>query len=53
MRIGLLPRAVSSPSLDSTIAMEDRHPCLTSQTVDVAEGMRAFLEKRTPVYKDR
>lgn len=45
--------SVDAPSLDSAIAMEDRNQILTSQTIDVAEGMRAFLEKRTPVYKDR
>lgn len=45
--------SVDAPSLESAIAMEDRNQILTSQTLDVGEGMRAFLEKRAPVYKDR
>lgn len=45
--------SVDAPSLEAAVAMEDRNQILTSQTIDVAEGMRAFLEKRPPQYKDR
>jgi enoyl-CoA hydratase len=45
-----LNMSVDAPSLESAIAMEDRNQILCSQTNDVREGMRAFLEKRKPVY---
>jgi enoyl-CoA hydratase len=47
-----LGMSVDAPSLESAIAMEDRNQILTSQTGDVREGMRAFLEKRPPEYED-
>jgi enoyl-CoA hydratase len=47
-----LAMSVDAPSLESAIAMEDRNQILTSQTGDVREGMRAFLEKRAPKYED-
>ena len=45
-----LNMSIDAPSLEAAIAMEDRNQILCSQTNDVREGMRAFLEKRTPVY---
>jgi enoyl-CoA hydratase/carnithine racemase len=33
--------------------MEDRNQILCAQTEDISEGVRAFLEKRKPVYRDR
>jgi len=45
-----LNMSVDAPSLEAAIAMEDRNQILCSQTNDVREGMRAFLEKRTPIY---
>ena len=41
---------VDAPSLDAAIALEDRNQVLCSQTPDFDEGVRAFLEKRDPVY---
>jgi enoyl-CoA hydratase len=45
-----LNMSIDAPSLEAAIAMEDRNQILCSQTSDVREGMRAFLEKRKPVY---
>ena len=45
-----LNMSVDAPSLESAVAMEDRNQILCAQTNDVREGMRAFLEKRQPVY---
>jgi len=45
-----LNMSIDAPSLESAIAMEDRNQILCAQTNDVREGMRAFLEKRKPVY---
>ena len=41
------------PGLDAVIALEDRNQILCARTDDFAEGVRAFLEKRTPRYHDR
>ena len=40
-------------SLEAAIAMEDRNQILCAQDGDFAEGVRAFLEKRRPVYATR
>jgi enoyl-CoA hydratase len=45
--------SVDAGSLEAAIAMEDRNQILCAQTQDFPEGMRAFLEKRKPQYKDR
>jgi enoyl-CoA hydratase len=45
-----LNMSVDAGSLEAAIAMEDRNQILCSQTNDMREGMRAFLEKRKPVY---
>ena len=37
-------------SIEAVIAMEDRNQVLCSRSEDFGEGIRAFLEKRKPVY---
>lgn len=44
--------AVDAPSLAAAMAIENRNQVLCSRTEDFAEGRRAFLEKRRPVYSD-
>ena len=44
---------VDASSLEHAIAMEDRNQVLTAGTRDFREGIRAFLEKRTPSFEDR
>jgi enoyl-CoA hydratase/carnithine racemase len=41
---------VDAGSLEAAIAMEDRNQVLCSRSEDFNEGIRAFLEKRKPVY---
>ena len=43
---------LDAPSLESAIALEDRNQILTVQSADFTEGVRAFREKRPPVYRD-
>lgn len=45
-----LNATVDAPSLEAAIAMENRNQILCGANGDIAEGMRAFLEKRTPAY---
>jgi enoyl-CoA hydratase len=40
-------------SLQAGIDLENRTQLLASQTADLAEAMRAFMEKRPPVFGDR
>jgi enoyl-CoA hydratase len=40
-------------SMDAVVAMEDRNQILASQSPDFREGIRAFLEKRKPVWGRR
>jgi len=47
-----LKHSIDAGSLEQVIAMEDRNQILTVQTRDFREGIRAFLEKRTPVFED-
>lgn len=42
--------AIDSPSLEAAIAIENRNQLMTSASPNFAEGMRAFLEKRKPVF---
>jgi enoyl-CoA hydratase/carnithine racemase len=42
--------SVDAGSLEAAIAMEDRNQVLCSRSEDFNEGIRAFLEKRKPVY---
>ena len=48
-----LNHAVDAQGLEAAIAMEDRNQILCSLDGDFAEGVRAFLEKRPPVYEQR
>jgi enoyl-CoA hydratase/carnithine racemase len=48
-----LNMSVDAGSLDAVIAMEDRNQVLCSRSEDFNEGIRAFLEKRKPVYISR
>jgi len=48
-----LNHAIDAQGLEATIAMEDRNQILCAQDGDFAEGVRAFLEKRTPNYAPR
>ena len=45
-----LNMAVDANSLESAMAIENRNQILCSRTEDAKEGMRAFIEKRDPVY---
>jgi enoyl-CoA hydratase/carnithine racemase len=45
-----LTMAVDATSLQSAMAIENRNQVLCSQSADFAEGRRAFLEKRAPVF---
>jgi enoyl-CoA hydratase len=47
-----LNMSVDAGSLEAAIAMEDRNQILCAQTADFGEGIRAFLEKRRPDYRD-
>lgn len=42
--------AIDAPSLEAAMAIENRNQLMCSKTNDVREGMRAFIEKREPVY---
>ena len=42
--------AIDANSLEAAIAIEDRNQILCSRSEDFNEGIRAFLEKRKPVY---
>ena len=44
--------SVDAGSLEAAVAMEDRNQILCAQTADFGEGVRAFLEKRRPEYRD-
>ena len=39
-------------SMDAVVSMEDRNQILCARTDDFKEGIRAFLQKRPPAYKD-
>ncbi|WP_315837234.1 enoyl-CoA hydratase/isomerase family protein [Bradyrhizobium prioriisuperbiae] len=47
-----LNMSVDAGSIEAVIAMEDRNQVLTSRSEDFKEGIRAFLEKRKPVYRN-
>jgi len=47
-----LNASLDAGSLEQAIAMEDRNQVLCSTSPDLMEGVRAFLEKRPPEYKD-
>lgn len=45
--------AIDANGLEAAMAIENRNQLMCSTTEDVKEGMRAFIEKRDPVYKGR
>jgi enoyl-CoA hydratase/carnithine racemase len=45
-----LNMSVDAGSIEAVIAMEDRNQVLCSRSEEFSEGIRAFLEKRKPVY---
>jgi enoyl-CoA hydratase len=47
-----LNMSVDASSLEAVVAMEDRQQILAAQTGDMKEGVRAFMEKRPPEFKD-
>lgn len=48
-----LNHAIDANGLEAAIAMEDRNQILASSDGDFGEGVKAFLEKRRPVYPQR
>lgn len=44
--------ALGAPSLDQAIEIENRQQILVAQTHDRQEGLRSFLERRDPVYRN-
>lgn len=48
-----LNHAIDAAGLEAVIALEDRNQILCAQSDDFAEGISAFLEKRTPRYAAR
>jgi enoyl-CoA hydratase/carnithine racemase len=48
-----LNMSVDASSLEAAVAMEDRNQVLCSRSDDFNEGIRAFIEKRKPVYRNR
>jgi enoyl-CoA hydratase/carnithine racemase len=47
-----LRESLDAGSLEQVIAMEDRNQILCTRSDDFGEGVRAFLEKRPPKYRD-
>jgi len=45
-----LNMSVDAGSIEAVIAMEDRNQVLCSRSEEFSEGIRAFLDKRKPVY---
>ena len=45
-----LSLSIDAPSLEAAMAIENRNQLMTSASPNVAEGMRAFMEKRAPNY---
>jgi enoyl-CoA hydratase/carnithine racemase len=45
--------AIDAQGLEAAMAIENRNQLMCSKTEDVKEGMRAFIEKRDPVYTGR
>jgi len=44
---------VDAPSLEAALEIENRNQALASRTEDMAEALRAFREKREPVFTGR
>ena len=45
--------AVDAPSLEAAMAIENRNQLLCAASEDFAEGLRAFREKRRPVFRGK
>ncbi|MFC0588787.1 enoyl-CoA hydratase/isomerase family protein [Novosphingobium aquiterrae] len=45
-----LVMAIDAGSLESAMAIENRNQLMCAKSANFAEGMRAFIEKRAPVY---
>ena len=45
-----LNHAIDATSLEAAMAIENRNQLMCAQSPDFAEGQKAFLEKRRPVY---
>jgi enoyl-CoA hydratase/carnithine racemase len=43
---------IDAPSLDAALTIEDRQQVILIDTEDHREAVKAFLEKRSPAYKD-
>jgi enoyl-CoA hydratase/carnithine racemase len=43
---------IDAPGLDAALTLEDRQQVILLETADHREAVKAFLEKRAPVYKD-
>ena len=48
-----LNMAIDAAGLEATMAIENRNQLLCSKTEDAKEGMKAFIEKRKPIYSGR
>jgi enoyl-CoA hydratase/carnithine racemase len=44
--------AIDAAGLEAAMAIENRNQLMCSRTKDAKEGMRAFLEKRPPIFTD-
>ena len=42
--------AIDAAGLEAAMALENRNQLMCSKTEDAKEGMRAFVEKRSPKY---
>jgi len=47
-----LNHAIDASSLEAAMAIENRNQLMCAQSPDFAEGQKAFLEKRRPVYSN-
>ena len=45
--------AIDAAGLEAAMAIENRNQLMCSRTEDAVEGMRAFVEKRSPKYKGK
>jgi enoyl-CoA hydratase/carnithine racemase len=43
---------IDAPSLEAALTLEDRQQVMLIETADHHEAVAAFLEKRSPIYKD-
>jgi enoyl-CoA hydratase/carnithine racemase len=48
-----LNASLDAGSMEAVVGIEDRNQVLCARSEDFREGIRAFLEKRRPVFQDR